>query len=429
MVVHLASCTHCRARLERVAPAAGARMREVLANVTPLHSPDVASYRTAFARVMAKLDREAHRLEQSRSLAPALLSELLGQPQQRRMLLIRNSSRFQTWGLAELLLEEARACWTEDACAAEDLVRLALAVTQELEAGGESASFIRDLKARGWAFLANARRIRSDLAAAEKAFTVARQLLAEGSGDPIEQAQVMELEASLLRAQRRFDDGSKLLKRVIRAYRRAGEPHLAGRALIKQAMLLREAGQPSEGIPLLERAALLIDPQAEPRLLCCLRQNQLGLLNESGRAAEAEAMLPQLRRLVHRFGSRIDLLRFHWLAGNIAANLGRPERAEDCLRKARAGFLTENISLDVALVSLDLASLLLKQGRTAETKELVAEVVPLFHAIHIQREALAAALLFAAAVERETLTLRHLEELSALLRRAASSRPAATEVS
>ena len=429
LIVHLASCSHCRGRLERRSPAVGARVRELLANVTPLHAPEASSYRTAFARVMAKLDREAHRLEHSRSLAPALLAELVGQPQQRRMLLIRNSARFQTWGLAERLLDEARARWTADAREAEDLVRLALEVTRQLESGGESVAYIRDLKARGWAFLANARRIRSDLAAAEKAFAVARHLLAEGSGDPIELAQVLELEASLLRAQRRFEDGSKLLKRVIRAYDRAGEPHLAGRALINQALLVREAGLPAEGLPLLERAASLIDAQAEPRLLCCLRQNQLAFLNESGRAAEAGGMLPQLRRLVHRFGTRIDLLRFHWLAGDIAANLGQPERAEECLRRARSGFLTENIPLDVALVSLDLAILILKQGRTAETKELVAEVVPLFHAIHIQREALAAALLFAAAVERETLTLRHLEELSSLLRRAASARPAATEVS
>lgn len=428
LVAHLAGCGHCRARLERLAPEVGRRMRELLANVTPLNPLDATSYRTAFARAMAKLDREARRLEQSRSVAPSLLAELLGQPHQRRLLVLRNSSRFQTWGLAELLLEEAQRRWTDDARESEKLVFLALEITQQLEEAGESAAFIRDLKARGWSILANARRLRSDLAAAEKAFAVARQLLAEGSGDPLERAQVMELETSLLRTQRRFEDAAVLLKQVIRAYRRAGEPHLAGRALINQALLLREFGQPAEGIPLLEKAALLIDPEADSRLLCVLRQNQIAFLNETGRASEAEALLPQLRRLVHRFGSRIDLLRFRWLAGNIATNLGWPERAETSLRKARAGFLAEDIPLDVALVSLDLACLLLKQGRTSETKDLVAEVVPLFHAIQIQREALAALMLFAAAVERETLTLRHLEELSSLLRRAATARPAAHEM-
>lgn len=429
LVLHLASCGHCRERLERVAPAAGARVSALLANVTPLRIPDVASYRSAFVNVMTRLDREARRLQQSRSLAPSLLAALVGQPPQRRLLLVRNSSRFASWGLAELLLEEARSHWTEDAREAESLARLALKVTQQLEVGGESAAYLRDLKARGWAFLANARRIRSDLASSEKAFSVARQLLADGSGDPIERAQVMELEVSLLRAQRRFEDGANLLKQVIRSYRRAGEPHLAGRALIKQAMLLREAGQPLQGIPLLERAAVLIDPETEPRLLCCLRQNQLTLLNESGRTIEAEALLPQVRRLVLRHGTRIDLLRFHWTAGNIAASLGRLDHAEANLRQSRAGFLVESIPLDVALVSLDLASLLLKQGRTGETKALVAEVVPLFHAIHVQREALAATLLFTAAVERETLTLHHLEQLSSLLRQVASARPAAAEIS
>ena len=71
----------------------------------------------------------------------------------------------------------------------------------------------------------------------------------------------------------------------------------------------------------------------------------------------------------------------------------------------------------MALVSLDLALLLARQGRTAELKLLAAELMETFSAQEVHREATAALVLFQRACEEERVTAELISRLSALLRR------------
>jgi len=73
--------------------------------------------------------------------------------------------------------------------------------------------------------------------------------------------------------------------------------------------------------------------------------------------------------------------------------------------------------LDVALVSLDLASLLWEEGRTEELKELAGEMVVLFESREVHREALAALLLFQQACMEERLTGELIRQVAGQLRR------------
>jgi hypothetical protein len=59
---------------------------------------------------------------------------------------------------------------------------------------------------------------------------------------------------------------------------------------------------------------------------------------------------------------------------------------------------------DVALALLEIAALLLEEGRTAEVKELTPALAQVFESRDIHREALAALRLFQVAAERETAT-------------------------
>ncbi|MEA2562329.1 MAG: hypothetical protein QOH06_3833 [Acidobacteriota bacterium] len=81
----------------------------------------------------------------------------------------------------------------------------------------------------------------------------------------------------------------------------------------------------------------------------------------------------------------------------------------------RDGFLQEGHGYDVAIVSMDLALLYLRQGRTAEMKALAREMLPIFHSQDVHREAVAALVLFQEAIREEQITAAFVREIAAYL--------------
>jgi tetratricopeptide (TPR) repeat protein len=114
----------------------------------------------------------------------------------------------------------------------------------------------------------------------------------------------------------------------------------------------------------------------------------------------------------------MHLIRLRWVEGKIANDLERFEEAEPALREARDAFVERGIGFDAALVSLDLAALYARQGRTEEVKRLATEMVPIFESRDVHEEALAALLLFKEAAEAERVTLGLLDQIAAYLKRA-----------
>ena len=70
----------------------------------------------------------------------------------------------------------------------------------------------------------------------------------------------------------------------------------------------------------------------------------------------------------------------------------------------RDGFLQEGLGYDAVIVSMDLALLYLRQGRTAELKTLAREMLPIFRSQDVHREAVAALVLFQEAIREEQIT-------------------------
>ncbi len=71
---------------------------------------------------------------------------------------------------------------------------------------------------------------------------------------------------------------------------------------------------------------------------------------------------------------------------------------------AACRFAEQGLEYDVALAVLDLAGLLLEEGRPGEAARRVAEVRPAFHVRNIHREELASLVLFLQAVEADVAT-------------------------
>jgi len=295
---------------------------------------------------------------------------------------------------------------------------LALRLSESLNKSLYGDALIEDLRARTWGYIGNAHRVRSNLQDAEEALSSAYAHLQKGTKDPLERAVLLDLEASLRRDQRRFDEASRLLRRAINIFLQSAQHHRAARSLVKLSTVHHYAGDPEGGIPLLYQAIEFIDSDQEPRLLICARHNLIDDLAETGRYLEAQKLYRETRPLYRSFPDAWTQNRRKWVKGKISRGLGQFEQAESLFLAAREGFIGEGIPYDTALASLELAMLYAEQGRTADLKRLAEEMVPIFSSLHIHREALAALAYLKQAAEAERATLDLVTGVAAYLRRA-----------
>ncbi len=103
----------------------------------------------------------------------------------------------------------------------------------------------------------------------------------------------------------------------------------------------------------------------------------------------------------------MDLVRVTFLGGLVAAGTGRAEEAEEAFEKARRSFASSHppLVLDYALVSLELALLLLEQNRLSEVRTLADQMAWIFTQQGMQPEALAAIRIFCEAAGRKAATV------------------------
>lgn len=420
LLEHLTACDSCRSLwndsdVTKEALGALSKQREAR---RARGSISQQAYSVVLDRVFRGIVEENKKIECQRSTAPALFVELEGLSSSQQKLLVRNSGRYQVWAVAEELLVQARNGWTEDPARSEDLARLAVEVAAQLKASGFRACLLNDLKAEAWSYVANCRRIRTDHYGAHEAFREAELLLAEGSGDRVERARLLDLKASLFLDGGDFEQAELLLTDVIAEYGAANNKHLEGRSLVNWARLLRRRGKVEEAIAVLRRATKLIDVSREPWLAFALKKNLIAYLVQAGKADEAQKLLPAARKLAQEHPSRLERLRLLWTEGLLCKALGQEELAAEALKQVREGFIAAEIGYDVALVSLDLAALYLEAGRHKEVRKLAAESVPLFASRGIHREVVVAWRLFREASERDAVTLSLVQEVASRIRHA-----------
>jgi hypothetical protein len=84
----------------------------------------------------------------------------------------------------------------------------------------------------------------------------------------------------------------------------------------------------------------------------------------------------------------------------------------------REDLAEQRIAYDTALASLEIAALLLEEGRSGEVRFLARQLLWIFQAQGVHREALAALRLFCEAAEKEVATLEMVRRMLDYLRRA-----------
>jgi tetratricopeptide (TPR) repeat protein len=340
-----------------------------------------------------------------------LWSRLANLSAEARLAVVQVAEEYQNWALCERICQESEIEASRDVERAASLARLAQEVAERVPGPEAWRNHMRGYAA---AHSANVIRVSGDLNISDAALENALHLSRVGSdpGAVLDPGRLLDLEASLRRDQRRFEEALALLDQAIAVGRSPA------RSLIKKGFTLEVMGDYERAVETLLQAAPLVESENDPRLLYMLRFNLAVNFCHTGRFEEANHLVSAVQELVSSRGDENEILRVVWLEGRIAAGLGRSEEALKLLQQARRKFSDRNMMADAALILLEEAVLHLETGRTAEVKELARDLVKVFESKGVHREALAALLLFQEAAESETATAGLARRLLAFLHRA-----------
>jgi tetratricopeptide (TPR) repeat protein len=349
--------------------------------------------------------------------APELWDRLVGRSYEEQVRWVEEDEDLQTWGLCQLLLKKSLEAVFKNPVHAVDLANLAIKIAGHL---GEAydPNWVLDLRARAFAYLGNGRRVLGELRSAEDAFQKSERCLARsGTGNTHLQAEILDLKSSLRRAQRRLEEALGMADQALDLYRASSDTRGVGKILLQKAKIYEEEGGLDRAVAVLEEIPDEIDFALDPRLFAYSRYNLLGCLTLMGEYERAEQLLPEVRDLFRAIAQPLDLIRLRWAEGLIQLGFGQRGPAEAAFHEVRQEFLERRMGYDAALVSLDLARLYTQEGCTDELKRLARELMPIFEARDVHREAIVALLMFQRACDEERLTVELVQEIAGYLRR------------
>ena len=409
LILHLDEvCPVCRAELEAWTAEREGSMTEV---VNDLVSEEL----------LRALDEERSWIRTLRPRAEQELRELMRlDTGDRREKVGRAIKRFRNPLLIDLLLERSRKLVRIDPNEAREVAELALEVALRLP-DRYGSDVLQSSLARANAFRANAFRVAGDLRAADEILQQVLDYL-DLLPDPLLRAEIWNFAAALRKDQQRFAEAEELLQRTLDVYWELGSPDQQCRMLLSQASLAYRRDRLDEAVRLLQTTVTVLPEASDRRLEFFVQHNLAWYLCEAGRFAEAREIKDAQRELYAGLSEPLLQCRGDWLDGKIAGGLGESEVAEAKLLQARKQFIEAGIGFDAALVSLDLASLYMHQGRSADVKRLAEEMLPIFRAQDIHREAFASLLLFHKAAQAEKLNLGMVRDLASYLERARDQR-------
>jgi tetratricopeptide (TPR) repeat protein len=243
---HAASCQPCWAAAVECVERLGA---------SPFPASDPRAFLVNYVRGRIREETEALRAR----VRWTDLRELSPVAQLKR---IRSVAAFQTLSLFEVILGEARKVGRSDPYLGESTARVALAMVDHL---GEPPRLQSDLRAEATTVIANCRRIAADWRGAARALEEARRHIAQGTGDPGLEANLLSIECSYRTDVGELEEALALVRRAVEIFHDLEDGHGEAHNAILEAACLTVADRPAEA---LEKAhlALLRMPPHEIRL-------------------------------------------------------------------------------------------------------------------------------------------------------------------
>lgn len=374
VVAHLlAGCRGCG---RRVAAAFG----------PPSPKQSDAALGRAVARAVRRFGAIKAEVDKERAVADRLLADLEELPHGRALTVLASSRRHQRRAVCEELLQKAAESRRKDPRICLHCAEQALAVASSFSGAGSE-----ELKARSWIELANARRIGGDLPGAESGFEKAEAWLeADGGRDPAVRAELHLMLARQRNEQRRINEALALTRRSRRAFERLRDRRGVAEAALLQAKIYGDSGDLDQAMAAAWKALLLIGPRGDLDALLAGIHNMMHWMAEGRDPSAAIPLMEAARPIYEACGRETDLARLDWVRARLELRLGRLDEASWAFEAVREQLAAFDLPYDVAQVSLDLAYVYARQGRTFELRELIADALPVFRGLEIARETIAA---------------------------------------
>lgn len=267
-----------------------------------------ADYEAILERALRGVEERMITHNAERAEAVRMYTRLFEVPRPQRRLLLLNLPRDRGWSLANRLIEAGRSWGPADCRLAVEHAELATRLTARLSVEHYGASLVAEIRARAWACLGTASRVAGHLGRADEAFAQAHLYLRGGAGEPLEEALVLDQEASQHATRRRFHRARALLQRSAWLFQLVRDDHLAARARLKMGVveLLQERWEAARAD--LFASVPRIDPARDPygavvghALAAAVRLRGRPWLTERARAI---GDLVTARRLISRPGAK-----------------------------------------------------------------------------------------------------------------------------
>lgn len=370
----LATCPPCR---ENLAEAVAKPKRE-------------ADYGAAFAKAQQSLAGFLAGNAAPASQPEDLLKELAPLAASNQLQRVAVDGRFAHPSFIKHLIDASHEVRYQDPAVMLHRAALARAAAEAcpVEAAGSDLKRA-DLLAQAWRQYGNALRVLGRMREAEEAFLIAQRHLGHGTGDPLLRARFCTQMASLRMFQRRFAEAIELSEEAGQIYAELEDSHALASTLVQQAIASLYAGEAEDAVHILNRAIPLIDADRDPQLLLVACHNLVRCYIDLGRPEQALSIYFETRDLYKRFQDPLIRLRVSWHEGQLLRDLGHLRTAEEVLLQARQGFVERELFYEAALISLDLAAVYVKLQAEAQLQQTIAETVPVFRSLGVDREALA----------------------------------------
>ncbi|MEM7052601.1 MAG: hypothetical protein AAF604_23255 [Acidobacteriota bacterium] len=351
-------------------------------------------------------------LRQDRKRAQAAISALAELAPDERLAKVRRArQRFRSPSLVEEALSRASVVWSNSPEEARSWIALADELTKRLYGRSYSPAVTSSLALRVQGYRANLSRIVEDYRRAEVAWARLRQdprrldIL-----EPEAVAELFSLEASLASARREFARARALLNKGLSLFRLGDSRDGVSSTLIQLAIVEAHEGGYSSALGLLEEAQSLLRPGNALKRAGLLHNRAL-YLAALNRFDSAEQTLLEFEEALAGIENKgLERLLFS-LRARVAVGRGQLGEAEVALKANRKSYLDAKLYYNSALSTLDLAELLLDQGRLSEVQSLAQETLAVFERQQVPAEAARAIALFTRAALAERLTVALLSRL------------------
>lgn len=373
------------------------------------------TYDDLFERLEARGQVLERRVEHERAVALEDFETLVKlSPEERLSRIGGDERRFSSPLLVERLLQESASALPSDPDGSLHFATLAEAITSLYPRPEAAPTVIRALTYKG-----NALRAKGCHSEAVHCFRLARKLLQEGvpvEGDrsvavvDVEVAALLDLcYGTYFKTIRDFPEAEACLNRAALLYGVAGKRTSLHQVVLTLAELYAKIGRTTDAIDAVGRVLANLADDDHPELYWMARFNLSGYLIEAEIYDEARIELSACAKASLFVENDFYQYRLRWNQGRLALGIGDFGRAAEELSAVRARYLEEGNGINTALVSLDLSIAYLKAGRVSDVKRIADELVQIFNAQDIHREALAALILFQEAAFHEQLTLRRIQ--------------------